>query len=303
MHAILRVTSGAGRGRNLTIRPGQQVQIGRTEWADLCIDDDPEMSDVHFAVECDYQGCRIRDLGSQSGTTVAGEPVDVKTLRSGDVIAASRTSFEVHIEGAAAPSGDAAQESTAAEPFVLIPQSTAKEICALYNVEDEAAPHLKDGLAPREFVDALLANDLPLAAIRFLAHALPKQEACWWASRCLVQGNPDALSPPEEAALKAAVAWIENPSEENRRSAGAAGQSRASSTAAGYLALAVFNTGGSIGAPDGPQVPPPDTMTAAFVGVTVALAAPAESLDEAKRHMADFVRLGCEIADGGAKSA
>ena len=66
MRCELRVTSGPYQGRRLWLRDGQTIQVGRTEYADLCIADDPLMSRVHFALDSDGGMVRLRDLGSRS---------------------------------------------------------------------------------------------------------------------------------------------------------------------------------------------------------------------------------------------
>ncbi|MCU0977821.1 MAG: hypothetical protein MUF25_01485, partial [Pirellulaceae bacterium] len=60
---ILRAVGGPGEGVQFLIRRGQSARIGRTEWADFSVPGDGAMSDVHFAVECGSQGCRLRAMG------------------------------------------------------------------------------------------------------------------------------------------------------------------------------------------------------------------------------------------------
>ncbi len=56
------------------------------------------MSGVHFVVECDETGCRIRDLNSSNGTLVNGTKVGAATLQDGDQIVAGQTRFSVRTE-------------------------------------------------------------------------------------------------------------------------------------------------------------------------------------------------------------
>ncbi len=111
--------------------------------------------------------------------------------------------------------------------------------------------------APRSFLDALIeAGEFP-DAVRFLAHALPKREAVWWA--CLCAREAAGADPPEPvaAALRAAEAWVADPSEENRRAAVARGRGgRAAAPPAGCAAAAAFWSGGSLGPARRPGRPP-----------------------------------------------
>src|SRR5260370_28441835 len=101
-------------------------------------------------------------------------------------------------------------------PFVKIKVSTAAEICARFELEEEVQPLLRDGIVPREFVDALMADRQYLAGIDFMAHGLPPREAIWWGCLCLQHASGDKLSELDKAACRAAVRWVVEPVEENR---------------------------------------------------------------------------------------
>jgi hypothetical protein len=99
MRVILEVRSGPSSGRKVLLGTGQELRVGRTEWADFAILDDGRMSGIHFAVETDNRSCYIRDLGSSNGTFVNGQPVSKTTaLASDDEIVAGETHFRVRIE-------------------------------------------------------------------------------------------------------------------------------------------------------------------------------------------------------------
>src|SRR6266536_3929242 len=91
---------------------------------------------------------------------------------------------------------------------------SAVEICKLVPLGDEAKKLLRDGLTPRQYLDVLIEKQQYVDAVRFLAHALPKREAVWWACLCArkaVGPNPPA---PIQAALQAAEKWVVDPSED-----------------------------------------------------------------------------------------
>ena len=127
---------------------------------------------------------------------------------------------------------------------------TAAEVCKLFPLGDEAKKLLRDGMAPRPFLDVLIEKQEFADAVRFLAHALPKREAVWWACQCARQAygaNPPA---PLGPALQAAEKWVIDPSEENRRAAHAASEAAGLGVPAGCAAMAAFFSGGSLGAAD-----------------------------------------------------
>src|SRR4030081_3355378 len=103
--------------------------------------------------------------------------------------------------------------------FAKINASTAAEICARFEFKQEVQPLLRDGMAPREFVDALAADRQYLAGIDFLAQGLPPRQAIWWGCLCLQHTIGNNLSALDQAACRAAVKWVLEPTEEARLSA------------------------------------------------------------------------------------
>jgi hypothetical protein len=100
MRIILEVVSGPSSGARSVLVSGQQLRVGRTEWADFPVPNDRHMSGVHFALSTDEQGCYVEDLGSSNGTLVAGRQIDAKVaVHDGDEIQAGATRFVVHVEG------------------------------------------------------------------------------------------------------------------------------------------------------------------------------------------------------------
>jgi len=104
MRVVLEVTSGPKAGRKIRLGAGQELRVGRTEWADFSVPEDGQMSGVHFALETDNTTCYIRDSGSSNGTFVNGRQITERVaLSGGDEIRAGQTLFVVHAEGNAAP--------------------------------------------------------------------------------------------------------------------------------------------------------------------------------------------------------
>src|ERR1051326_6159110 len=129
------------------------------------------------------------------------------------------------------------------------PAQTTAQIFSVSEPGDKAGALLRDGQPPREFLNLLVEKALFPDAVRFLAHALPKREAVWWA--CLCAGQVFATEAPAKmtAALRAAEQWVEEPSEDHRRAALPAAEVAEFGTPGGCAALAAFWSGGSLGPP------------------------------------------------------
>jgi Family of unknown function (DUF6931) len=69
--------------------------------------------------------------------------------------------------------------------LIKIQAATAAEICTRFDLDEKLLPLLRDGMGPREFVEALLADKQYGAGVNFMAHALPAREAIWWGCLCL----------------------------------------------------------------------------------------------------------------------
>jgi hypothetical protein len=127
-------------------------------------------------------------------------------------------------------------------PFAKIKVSSAAEICARFELKQEVRPLLRNGIAPREFVDALAVNRQYLAGIDFMAHGLPPREAIWWGCLCLQHASGSKLSELEKAACRAAVKWVLAPVEENRLAAKEPAEKAGLGCPAGALAAASHQT-------------------------------------------------------------
>jgi hypothetical protein len=178
-----------------------------------------------------------------------------------------------------------------------ITAKTAADVCNNFPLSDEAKPLLRDGMTPKQFLDTLLEKKQFQTAITFLAHALPKREAIWWGLQC-ARGAAGANPPPKIAgALQASEKWVTNPCEDFRRPAMPASEAAEMSTAAGCLAAAVSWTGGSLGPPNVPSIPPGEFLPARGVVGAVMLAAVAD-IPKLEETYQKFLNLGIEVANG-----
>jgi hypothetical protein len=178
-----------------------------------------------------------------------------------------------------------------------VPDGTAAAVCRRYAPAAEAAAVLAPAADPPQFLDALAGRELFPEAVRFLAHALPVREALWWG--CLsVRAAGAAADPPAAAAVEATETYVRTPTDAHRRAAFAAGEAAGLGTAAGALAAAAFFSGGSLGPPNVPPVPPPDHLAPMAVTNALVLAAVVPDPPTAADRYRRFLDLGRQVAAG-----
>ena len=151
--------------------------------------------------------------------------------------------------------------------------SEARQILSILGVaEGEAVAD--PGSRPKAYFDALRAAGQLPDAVSFLAQALPRLEAVTWAARSVRDiGEQAARKPPEAAALKAALLWVQDPSESRRRAAYDAATVADGSSAEALAALAAFFSGGSIAPGEYEPVPAPRDAAGRFAAGAILIAA------------------------------
>jgi hypothetical protein len=175
---------------------------------------------------------------------------------------------------------------------------TAAEVAKTAELDEEAHLLLSDTQTPHEFLNLLLEQRRWPDACRFLAQALPKREAVWWAYQCVLQlANPPEQS-PAALALQVVEKWLAQPTEEHRQPAMAAAEAAGIGTPAGATAVAVAFSGGSMSEPDLPPVPPPDHLTGSVAATVVIMSAnllDPVAVDDAYRKL---LAVGIDVASG-----
>jgi hypothetical protein len=162
----------------------------------------------------------------------------------------------------------------------------------------EARGLLADGMTAREYLDGLVERRLHVDAVQFLAYALPKRDAVWWACLCAAQVlGPE---PPAAAAraLESARAWVIDPRDEKRRATFPAAEAADFGTPAGCAAAAAYFSGGSLAPTNLPAVVPADHLTAHLVASALTLGAVILEPEKAAEKYASFLQTGLEIAGG-----
>jgi Domain of unknown function (DUF4123)/FHA domain len=97
MQLLLEIRSGPTAGTKIPLTAGQPLRIGRNPKAEHSFPNDPRMSGIHCAFECDAKGCRVRDLNSSNGTFLNGARIKEASLANGDEIRAGNTVFVFRI--------------------------------------------------------------------------------------------------------------------------------------------------------------------------------------------------------------
>lgn len=188
----------------------------------------------------------------------------------------------------------AAQDS----PLVNVTAASASEICARLYLDKAALGLLRPGMSPRGFVDALVEAKQYLAAIDFIAHALPSREAIWWGCLSLQRTCGDKLEPWERRAFRITVQWVLQPDEANRAAAKQPAEVLGPASAAGCLAAAASQTGASIGSPQGPPMQPSPFASARAAAIAIKLASTKCEAREIQGTQRSLIDLGMAIAEG-----
>ena len=140
-----------------------------------------------------------------------------------------------------------------------IANKNASETARSCDLEDDARTLLTADLNATQYLDKLQEGGLYVDAARFLATALPKREAVWWACVCARSALGDETPEPKVTrALEAAEAWVYKPNEENRRPTEKLAEEATYEQPAAWAAIAAFWSGGSITAEGQPVVQPGD---------------------------------------------
>ena len=179
-----------------------------------------------------------------------------------------------------------------------IDAKTAAEVCAQFSLRPDAKVLLRNGMSPREFIDALASGKQYVTGMDFMAHALPPRESIWWGALCLQYACGDNLSPLERTALHCVVHWILQPVEQVRLAAKGPADAVGPMSPSGALALAVYQTSAN-GAPGKsvavlPKLGAPAKAVANAVKLACLRMPPAQITDTQR----GFFELAISVAEG-----
>src|SRR5262249_39083448 len=145
------------------------------------------------------------------------------------------------------------------------------------------------------YLELLIAQAEFPDAVKFLAHALPKREAVWWAWFCARRVAAADPPPDIQASLAATAKWILSPNHEKQRAATKAAAKATFGRAAGCAGVAAFMSGGSLGRADVPTAPPGEFLTAKMVAGAIQLAAVETEPEKAPEKYRAFLSQGVEV--------
>jgi len=186
----------------------------------------------------------------------------------------------------------------AAEKLPGLSTRPASEICPPAGLGDQAAALLARERDASEALAQLIEQDDLAAAIRFLAHALPKADAVWWACEAARVTQRDDEPEANTRALEAARTWVIEPGENTRRSAQQAAEAADPRSPCALAALAAFFADGSMAPPDAPDLPAPDHLTGTMAATAVMLAAATGDPQEIEARQRQFLDHGIQLARG-----
>ncbi|MEE2730413.1 MAG: hypothetical protein VYA55_06290 [Pseudomonadota bacterium] len=184
--------------------------------------------------------------------------------------------------------------------LVKIQAQQASEILKHFELSEDAIEFAEKGaLPPADFIDQLVQSNFYFDAVKFLAHALPKREAIWWACMAVKKTLPADAPAPQQAALNAAEQWAIQPTEENRQLAKAWSEKTQNKSAPSWAATAAFWSGGSMAKPGEPDMPAPPYLYAHAVAGAISMAAFSPDPENAAEQFQLFIRQALDLAAGG----
>lgn len=183
-----------------------------------------------------------------------------------------------------------------AQPM-LTKSESATEISGWLQLPNEARKLLQYGQSPKDYAQTLLASGHYLAAIDFLAHAMPARDGIWWGCLCLQHTFGDKLRPLDRAAAIVTVRWVMRPFEENRVETRAIAAAAGTSSSAGALAAAVFYSGGSVAPKGQPFQPPEPYAHSRAISFAIRLLLGHCKQDALAATQRQYVELGMSLVD------
>ena len=98
---------------------------------------------------------------------------------------------------------------------------TAAQICQEFKPSPAAQKLLTPQQTPAQYLQAMQDNQLPEDSVKTLAYGMPERESVWWATQS-AQKVANPANSADAAAIKAAEAWVKNPTALTKQQATAA---------------------------------------------------------------------------------
>lgn len=180
---------------------------------------------------------------------------------------------------------------------------TASELCSNLVLAEDSRALLRENMEPLDFVEALAGGQQYEDAVTVLSHAIPVRERVWWACYCARQSPDFGSTPPVEAAVQAAEAWVTDGSEPSRYRAFEAAQLVRPGAPANCAAMAAFVSAGSMAPAEAEPMPPPPGLGAQLAAGAVIVASLAEGPEHAPGRYGFFIEQGRQLFESAARSA
>lgn len=146
-------------------------------------------------------------------------------------------------------------------------------------------------------IHTLVTSEQYAAAIKLLALGLPAREAVWWSYLSVAQLYKEESNHLITNALDIIKSWVYQPNQQTRRYAKVLADQLTLQIPLGWVATAVFWSGGSISPADSFEVEPEPMMCGHAVSNAILMTA--TSLKNTKDYFLYFIKQGIHIAMGG----
>jgi hypothetical protein len=177
----------------------------------------------------------------------------------------------------------------------------AEQLFSIIKPSDEISSACTASMSTINFLNMLSQKKLLVDAIRYLAIALPRREAIWWACatrRRFFTFNNNDLN--EQKAWDLVEDWVYNPIEEHRLKSHAIAEELEFKTPGAYGAMSVFWSGGNIApAGAGQVIPPGPNLTGTAVGASILLMCAKGNPQGAEERQQAALDIGLDVAYGG----
>ena len=180
--------------------------------------------------------------------------------------------------------------------FRKLPYKKAADITSRYDVRPECQPLLEDQPDVHQYIQRLQEQNLQGDLITFLCYGLPVREAFSWALNCLEHTDNNSWDQNEQEALAITRAWLHKPDDINRRQADKTAQKCGHKNGPGWLAQAVFWSGGSMTPAGVAVVLPPAYLYAQALSGAINITAITPDGTHANERYQQYTRLGLSVA-------
>jgi len=113
------VQAPRGAFRKIVLAPGQALELGRDERAEVRIED-PSLRGAHLRLEFDAVGLHLRELGGTGSLSIDGERRSFGEVHSGGWFSAGRSTFRFFLERRSPPVEPRAPAAGAAEALAAL---------------------------------------------------------------------------------------------------------------------------------------------------------------------------------------